>query len=184
MSEEVRKPLASARPHKKWPLSRLVARLALGAIKGAAILLILITIVFRETMPELTPERLAAAQRLWEQQGPRSYDEDLVISGRRPGTVHIEVRDGTVTAMTREGHTPRQRRTWEYWRIESQFDTMAQDLDSAEHPTTGFGAPQGSRAVLRADFDPKYGYPRRYQRIVLGTDLNVEWETTHFRPLP
>ena len=33
-----------------------------------------------------------------------------MLEGQRPGPVHVEVRDGEVTHMTRDGVEPRQRR--------------------------------------------------------------------------
>ena len=161
---------------------RLVLGFTLGAVIGGGIWLVVLTLVYRDAMPPLTPERLEQARALWEKNGPDSYEMELVIQGRQPGTVFIEVRDDQVVRMTRDGHTPRQRRTWEYWRVEGQFDTLARDLRSAERPDKGFGAPAGSRVILRAEFDKKYGYPRRYRRVVSGTDLNVEWKVTRFTP--
>ena len=60
-----------------------------------------------------------------------------------------------------------------------QFETIRQDFDSSEKPG-GFGAAAGTETILKAEFDPQYGYPRRYQRFVLGTDLDVEWHVTRF----
>lgn len=108
---------------------------------------------------------------------------DITIGGRQPGEVHIEVRDGTVTKMTRDGVTPSQSRTWEYWTVPEQFETIAQDFDSAER-SGGFGAAPGTQTTLKAEFDTTLGYPRRYERYVLGTNLNVDWTVTRFEAVP
>ena len=54
-----------------------------------------------------------------------SYNIDLKLGGKTPGTVHVEVRNHEVTAMTRDGVTPSQRRTWDYWSVPEQFETTA-----------------------------------------------------------
>jgi hypothetical protein len=56
------------------------------------------------------------------------------------------------------------------------------DLDSAEDPVPGFGAPPGAQVVLRGQFDPHTGLPQRYKRYIPGTELDVEWEVTLFEP--
>ncbi len=139
-----------------------------------------VLILRRETSPPtITRADLAAAERRWTEHGPRTYDADITIGGRQPGEVHIEVRNGEVTRFTRDGVTPSQKRTWVYWTVREQFETIRQDFDSAE-TSGGFGAPAGSEVLIKAEFDREYGYPKRYQRFVLGTDLNVSWETSSF----
>jgi|GEM_PF-550901 len=162
------------------------AALALGVLLGVAVGLAGIVVVLiatrGEAVPPLTAEALAAAERLWGEQGPASYRMGIHVGGRQPGPVEIEVHDGRVTHMTRNGIVPSQERTWEYWTAPEQFETIRQDLESAGREG-GFGAPSGTKTVLRARFDPHYGYPARYQRLVLGTDLNLDWEVTSFERL-
>jgi hypothetical protein len=157
--------------------------MALGAACGImiAIVAILLVLFLRRgpTVPVITRDDLALAEKKWEAEKPAGYDMDITIGGRQPGVVHIEVRSGTVTKMTRDGVTPSQPRTWEYWTVPEQFETIRQDFDSSE-TVGGFGAAPGSETILKADFDPHYGYPKRYQRFVLGTDLAVEWDVTRF----
>ena len=38
--------------------------------------------------------------------GPADYDLDLELTGNRPGKIHVEVRDGEVVHMTRDGVEP------------------------------------------------------------------------------
>lgn len=164
---------------------RRTTSLVLGVTFGicAAMLAILLVMVLRRgsAAPEITRADLASAEQKWQEQGPAGYDMDITIGGRQPGIVHIEVRDRQVTNMTRDGVTPSQSRTWEYWTVPEQFETIRQDFDSSETPG-GFGAGPGTQTIMKAEFDPQYGYPRRYQRFVLGTDLTVEWEVTRFEP--
>ncbi len=160
--------------------------LVLGVTGGLAVGLvaILLVMVLRRgpTLPEITRADLAAAEKKWESAQPPGYDMDITIGGRQPGVVHIEVRAGTVSKMTRDGVTPSQSRTWEYWTVPEQFETIRQDFDSSETPG-GFGAPPGVQTIIKAEFDSRYGYPRRYERHVLGTDLTVEWNVTRFTPV-
>jgi hypothetical protein len=156
--------------------------LALGVVLTLVSILAVVVARRGPVAPEITRQDLLAAKRRWQDAGLAGYKMDLMIGGRQPGVVHIEVREGMVTRMTRDGIVPSQRRTWEYWTVPEQFATIDQDFDSAETPG-GFGAAPGTQTILRADFDPQYGYPRRYQRFVLGTNLNVDWHVTRFEPV-
>ncbi len=173
-------PHAPAHRRARLRLSSLVVGILLGTFVALAVWLVILGVFFRDVLPEVTRSELDAAADRWQQNGPHSYNMDLVLSGRRAGTVHVEVRDGVVTAMTRDGKTPRQRRTWDYWSVPSQLDTIEQDLQSAANAEGGFGAPAGSKVVLRARFDHELGYPQRYQRFILDTPLDVEWRVTRF----
>jgi hypothetical protein len=162
------------------------AALATGVALGVAVALIGILIMLfatrGERIPEVTLDELDAAERRWNERGPASYRMNIAVGGRQPGPVEIEVHEGRVTRMTRDGVTPSQQRTWEYWTTPEQFETIRQDIDSA-HREGGFGAPPGTKTILRASFDPQYGYPRHYQRMVLGTDLNLDWSVISFEAL-
>lgn len=173
-------PRKPARYRSRSLMLGLLAGLALWSLvcAGAAVLL------GRNRLPLLTPEALEQARRLWDSTGPASYDIEVQIRGRQPGVVRLTVRNGRVTRMTRDGVVPRQRRTWSAWTVESQFDMLALELEAARRPEAGFAAPPGAQVVQRAEFDPQYGYPRRYQRHVRSTPLEVEWEVVRFTPYP
>ncbi len=162
---------------------RLIAGIVLGLLVGIVVSAAVLFISLRDTTPALTPAALAAAEERWEQHGPASYDLDLTLEGNRPGTVHVEVRDGQVTRMTRDGVEPKQQRTWAVWSVPGQFETIEQELEKTGDPAAGFQAPAGSRLVQRARFDPQYGYPATYHRIVLGSNLELRWQVTRFVPL-
>ncbi len=165
-------------------LSTIVSALTLGAGLGLLVTVGLITWLMPkdDTVP-LTAENLEQAQRLWQDRGPHSYDLDLTIGGIRAGTVHVEVRQGQVTAMIRDGHSPSQRRTWDAWTVPGQFDTLETELADMAHPQRGFAAPPGAQVIERVRFDPELGFPQHYVRLVLGTNLGVEWSTTRFKPV-
>lgn len=162
------------------------AAVATGVAIGVAVALIGMMIFMKATrgdgVPEITLAKLDAAQSLWNERGPASYRMNIAVGGRQPGPVEIEVHNGRVARMTRNGVVPSQERTWEYWTVPSQFETIREDLDSAGREG-GFGAPPGTRSILRAQFDPQLGYPLRYQRSVLGTDLNLDWTVNSFEVL-
>jgi hypothetical protein len=151
-----------------------------GILATATLALLFAVLSARGSTPLLTEERLAAAEQLWAAQGPHSYNLDVTLGGSQRGHIHVEVRDDQVINMTRDGHTPKQRRTWDYWTVPSQFDTIRQDMALAQHPQRPFGVGSPEQVVLRVEFDPHYGYPTRYQRSVSGAPYDVEWQIDRF----
>ncbi len=137
-------------------------------------------LMFRDTTPELTDAALEAAVERWEADGPTSYNMDLVIGGARPGEVHVEVRDGQVTVFTRDDQIPKRRHAWDAWTVPGQFDTIDREQELAADPSGEMGVPPGTRLLLRAEFHPRWGYPVRYRRLVLGSGPVVTWEITKF----
>jgi len=160
------------RPHRVFPIGCMVA----GALLGV-LLVVFGTIAVRwvreqvDAPPLLTDAALEAAWKQWEANGPSNYDLDAIAIGIRAGSVHVEVRGGEVTAMTRDGVTPSQRRTWHYWSVDGLLETAELDLAAA-----------GAELMVRAEFDDQFGYPKRYQRIPLDTQPNSGWEVTAFEP--
>ncbi len=179
-SEDAR--LSSDKP-RRGKLRPLLVGAGLGTVIAALMGIAATIWLWRNTLPIVTRADLEAAIQRWDKHGPASYNIDLKLGGKTPGTVHVEVRNHEVTAMTRDGVTPSQRRTWDYWSVPEQFETIRADFDSAEDPQRPFGAPAGSKVMMRAEFDPELGYPRNYQRQVLGTDLDVQWEVTRFEAI-
>ncbi len=153
---------------------------ALGALLGVGLTVGGFAYFYRGTAEVLTLEALQAAELRWKQDGPPSYNQDLELVGSQAGTIQVEVRDGQVTRMIRNGYQPSQQRTWSYWSVPGQFETIEVDWEAAKHPEQGFGVAPGVQAVLRAEFDQRYGYPRFYQRILMGTGIHVEWRVTRF----
>jgi len=136
-----------------------------------------------DRIPRLTVENLDAAEAVWNQEGPKSYDLDLTIAGTQPGVVHVEVRDGVATSMTRDGRAPRQRRVWDTWAVPGMFDTIERECELAEDPEHEMGLSASSKVDLRAEFDPIYGYPARFHRIIFGGGPEVYWKVTNFKPM-
>lgn len=174
----------SAAPTSPRSGNRLPTGVLLGLFFVALIvgLIVVLQVFAVRRIPDLTEPLLQAAEKRWQENGPASYDLDLEITGAQPGIVHVEVRDGEVTAMTRDGRAPEQRRTWDVWSVPGQFETIERELELAEDPEHEMQAPAGTRLQLRAEFDPQYGYPRQYQRMVFGGGPEIYWQITHFQP--
>jgi len=134
-----------------------------------------------ERIPELTVATLDQAEKLWQSAGPHNYDIDVELRGAQPGTVQVQVRGGGVTTMRRDGRTP-QPWTWRYWSVLGMLETLERDLVLAEDPVHETGAAAGTQWQLRCEFDPQFGYPRRYHRFVSGGGPEVYWRVTRFEP--
>jgi hypothetical protein len=154
--------------------------LACAAVVGVASMIV--NAALHRPTP-LTQAAYEAASARWDAHGPASYNLDVELVGRRAGQVHVEVRNGEVTLMTRDGVQPKQKRTWYYWSVPGQLDTIELELEMAKDPANSYGMPRASGAVLWAEFDAKYGYPRKFDRIVMGADQEVHWKVTRFEPI-
>jgi hypothetical protein len=172
-------PRSSARRLRRAPLLWGIFGGVLAAIVGSFIYLL----VTSDRAPRLTRESYEAAVARWDAHGPADYNLDIELTGNRPSLIHVEVRDGQAVHMTRDGVQPRQERTWFYWTVPGMFDTIAEELEMAENPAKAFGAPAATQVVSWAEFDPQLGYPRRYDRVVLGTDFEIHWKVTRFETI-
>jgi hypothetical protein len=151
------------------------------ALVGFVSLLVVLSVFLGQKIPELTDSRLAEAEALWDRAAPASYDIDLEIRGARPGQVQVKVRDSAVSEMTREGRTPPER-TWHTWSVPGLFETLERELEMAQDPVHEMNATSGMEVWLRCDFDPQYGYPHVYHRLVTGGGPEVYWRVTRFEP--
>jgi hypothetical protein len=151
---------------------------------GAALALAVAAMGFfvRGVLPPLTEADLARAEARWRAAGPSDYDMFVRVTGRQPSEFRVEVRGGEPAALTRNGNaTPR--RMWDVWTVPGLFDTIRQETDQAGNPTRPFGSPPGTQVVQRVQFDERYGYPARYERIVMGTPLEIAWEVAEFHAI-
>lgn len=162
--------------------SSVIVGIALGAVLTLVSALIISVALYRDPLPLLTADSLAAAEARWREAGPKSYQLSVEILGRQPGIVELTVRDGEVTRMTRDGRAPDQRRTWAAWTVPSQFDMLHLELEHEGDSKRFYGAPAG-QAIVKAEFHPRYGYPIRVRRQVIGANLEMEWRVTRFAPL-
>jgi hypothetical protein len=162
-------------------LRRTILLLLLPAVVCIVGVVLLLKTLAGERIPELTDTELERAEELWISAGPASYEMDLEILQGQPGTVHIEVQDGEISAMARDNRTPAQR-TWRIWSVPGLFETLERELEMAEDPVHEVGAAAGTRWQLRCEFDPAYGFPRRFHRYVSGGGPEVYWRVTSFVP--
>ena len=163
-------------------LRPLVLGMSLGLLATIAAV-IGVALWTRDTGPRLTWAAYDAAVERWEKNAPADYDLDVEQSGNRSGKIHVEVRGGEVTRMTYNGIEPEQKRTWYYWSVLGQFDTIGQELEMARDPGAAFHDSSASHMVMWTEFDPEFGYPKKYDRAVLGADFEVHWRVTRFNPL-
>jgi len=129
-------------------------------------------ITHRGTGDPLTPERLAAARALWKERGPKSYVLDVDV---RDAHHHVEVKDGKVVSMTTDGRKAEER-LYGYWTVEGMFQSLSEELSNLQRPEAAFGVSDTDDVIMRARFDPRYGYPSRFLRYVLGQNRSVEWD--------
>jgi hypothetical protein len=167
-------------PRRRVRASKLVAGMILGIGAGAIVALAATLALLRPSAPELNEEDLARAEKLWRETAPADYDIDVRVTGRQPGDYHVEVRRGRPALASRNGIATPQH-TWDTWTVDGMFDTIHQEIEKARDPAGPFGSPPGSQVVERVAFDERFGYPRRYQRIVMGTELEIAWEVAEFR---
>lgn len=150
---------------------------------GIPIILLLLglQLFVAQRIPELTEARLEAAQQLWQQRGPANYDMEVEIRGARPGIVQLQVRNGEPTSVTLNGRPP-SRHTWNTWSVIGMFDTLERELMLAEDPQHEMNVAPGALLRLRCEFDPQYGYPRRYHRHATGGAPEVFWLVKRLEP--
>jgi hypothetical protein len=160
---------------------RVVAVILLAAALAVAGMLVFLRLFVAERIPELTVATLDQAEERWQHSGPHDYDIDVELRGAQPGTVQAQVRGGQVTSMTRDGRTPNPW-TWRYWSVPGMLETLERDLVLAEDPVHETGAAEGTQWQLRCEFDPEFGYPRRYHRFVSAGGPEVYWRVTRFEP--
>jgi len=176
-----------ATPRKRASPGSRLRSLVLGVALGLVVAIVAwaaLMISTRKSTPLLTQAAYEAAGERWAKNAPSNYDLDLERAGTRSGKIHVEVRNGEIVHMTSDGVEPRQQRTWFPWSVPGQLDTIGQELEMARHPAASFHNRAITQMVMWAEFDPKFGYPRRYDRVVLGADYEVHWWVTRFEALP
>jgi hypothetical protein len=165
--------------------------LAVGMVLGSAIAILGIVAVLYlsrgQQLPGITFEILDAAVRQWSDAGPQDYEFDAELTGVNPSVVHVEAKNGQVTAMTVNGR-PTKPHTWDDWSVPGLFGVIRRDLEVCMNPnnqaakqTNGADAnsAQAEVVVPRGTFDPKLGYPTQYHRVT-PTGQDAKWRITRF----
>jgi len=136
---------------------------------------------------DVTPRNLREARIRWEKAGVRDYDLEWASTGPRNARYVVAVRGGRVESV--ETVAPDGRRYAvkpaepRYYGVDGLFLTIADDLAQLDQPRP-FNQPRGTKAVLRFTPDPRYGYPRRYRRDVLGAPAALAIDVVRFAPAP
>jgi hypothetical protein len=141
--------------------------------------------VLRLLLPGLSQIReadLDAAEAKWKSNEVLNYDLAVSLGGRQTGEIRTQVRGGRAIGMTRNGLAMKEERTWQPWTVPGLFDTLRTDFDNAAHPAEKFGSVD-VQVVLRAEFDPRYGFPRRYLQQVYGRLDDLNWTVLEFTPM-
>ncbi|MCI0359477.1 MAG: hypothetical protein L0211_13455 [Planctomycetaceae bacterium] len=159
-----------------------LAGLAIGAIGS----LVVLRIINHDPTPRMTPEVFYAALERWKASAPPDYDIEIQVAGPQAAVYRVQVRGGQPTAAWRNGQPLAQHRTFGTWSVPGMFSTMARDVDVVERRAEGRAKPGEVELILKAQFDPQYSFPRRYQRIEWGSRrgsdaVAVTWEVTEFR---
>jgi hypothetical protein len=174
-----------AQPPVSTPRASVKVRPLIGGIVAGVglallVLLVLLFVFARGSLPLVTDAALATATQRWERHGPKSYRLRIVVHGERNGAIDVEVRDGEPVHLTRDGRTPA-RHTWDFWTVPGQLDAIQSEMTG--DPQAMFGVPDHSQVIQRGQFDPELGYPRKYERYVLGKDFQMGWEVVQFEAL-
>ncbi len=127
-------------------------------------------------MEQVNPTTIAAAKAKWEKAGLKDYNLDWSTSGERNARYRVFVRGGEVKAIYTvrpDGREivskPGQPR---FYSVEGLFTTIEDEIAQLDQPRP-FNQPKGSAYVLKFDPDPELGYPRAYQRDVLGSPHGI-----------
>ena len=170
---------AAASPDRpKWTLPLVLLATLMLVFSGVGLWFL------RSDLPPVTAEMLSTAKALWEKKGPANYDLTVQLGGDSPGIFQVEVRDGKVQSPpTRNGIAVAAQQAWETWSIQGQFETIERELELAADPEHEMKSKVVNRLVLRGEFDPLYGYPRKFHRFAVGHGPEVYWEVTKFAPI-
>lgn len=151
-----------------------------GGLSFTLLLGIVFFAPFKRGRP-LTRERLREARRRWREKDLKDYDLEIRVGGSQRAFHRIQVRGGKVVRMTTGGADVGSR-PGRYWTVEGLFGFLETELEHAGKPERAYGVKDPSQVVLRAEFDPEWGFPRRFLRHVMGRSLEARWEVISFSP--
>jgi hypothetical protein len=136
---------------------------------------------------KVTAQSISEAKQRWEQARVRNYDLEWTSSGRANNHYLVKVRGGQVQSIESVQPDGRSRpvKTAEprFFGIEGLFLTISEELAQLQMPEP-FGQAKENTVVMRFTPDPKYGFPRRYHRDVLGTPQSLAIDVIRFVPDP
>ena len=130
------------------------------------------------SLPDLTMEHFESNWNRWAEPGPANYDIEVEVRGPQAATYHVEVRDGEAISATRDDYPLKGPRTIGTWSVVGMFHTMEIDLDQLVLDAAETS--KSARLLLDCRFDPEWGFPTRYRRIEVGSQMHVEWQVISF----
>ncbi|MCA9263278.1 MAG: hypothetical protein KDA60_05495 [Planctomycetales bacterium] len=133
-----------------------------------------------QAVPALTPARFASAMQLWEEQGLENYEIAIQVEGRQPAIYEVTVENGEPVRALRNGQPLPAGPTRGTWSVPGMFSTIDYDVEAVAKRENDPEAAQTPRLILRAEFNPQWGYPAKYERLELMTQNAVRWQVTRF----
>jgi hypothetical protein len=127
----------------------------------------------------LTPERLEAARKLWEEKGPKDYEFRYVKrigEGDRPERFEVAVRGGKVRSVTLNGTIQLPGRLLVYHSMDALFD----DIEAFLKLDRELNRP---RPTTFAQFAPEDGHLLSYIRGGVADRQRVSIRVEEFKPL-
>lgn len=161
----------------------LLSAALLGAATAVSAVVLFLVIRGRDPAPEVSRQSLDEAVRQWQVNGPRDYDVQVVVDGRSKDTYRVSVRDGVAVSLVHNGTLIDRPRVWDTWSVPGMFDTIRRDVETVETVESGQATKETPRLRLKCDFDPKYGYPKRYRRTQMSGGREVIWNVVEFKVL-
>jgi hypothetical protein len=124
---------------------------------------------------QLTPEELSAAQKLWDEKGPRDYQLEYEIkretnpdlAGAAPQTYTVSVHDRKVVVVTTADGRPLKTADYDFDSMDSLFEIIDQQLHSDADPAKPL-------PFVIARFDEQDGHVLRYVHSVARTRERLE----------
>lgn len=158
----------------------LLAAALLGAVTTVTAVMVVLAISRRDPSPEVSRVVLEEAITRWKQDGPSNYDVETVVEGRQQDIYVVSVRGGEAISLVHNGTPINRPQGWDTWSVPGMFDTIRRDVETVERVESGQADKYTPRLRLKADFDSKYGYPKRYRRTPKSGGGEIIWNVTKF----
>lgn len=124
--------------------------------------------------PTISRAEFEAARTKWADSKPGNYQITVQVKGMQPGIYEVGVENNIATSASFDGRDLKRQRTFGTWAVTGMFETLARDFETND---------KENYLLLKGEFDPTYGFPKRYERIEMRTGAHdaLQWEVTQFR---
>ncbi|MBI3821630.1 MAG: hypothetical protein HY289_03010 [Planctomycetes bacterium] len=137
------------------------------------------TMIWFNLSIQLKPEQFEAAQQLWSETGPKSYDmiyTKQLNDAAKVDKFEVKVRDGKVTEVRMNGkplvkESPDDQDPRIHHSMDQLFRHIERFMDIDRKP-------DAKKVYVTAIFDDKHGGLRKYIRRVMGTNTRIEMNVT------